>query len=104
VLAASMRPADLARTIDRYAIFGPHKLLFTRIDETSQYGALVSEAHRNSLPLSFLATGQQIPEDLEPAGKARLSELILGANGPDLSRHLNQDIPEIQPQQKVATA
>ena len=78
VLSASMRPSDLARTIDRYSIFRPHKLLFTRIDETSQYGALISEAHRLSLPLSFLATGQQIPEDLEPADKARLAELILG--------------------------
>jgi len=91
VLSASMRPSDLARTIDRYAIFRPHKLLFTRIDETSQYGALISEAHRLSLPLSFLATGQQIPEDLEPAEKARLMELILG-------------VTEIQPHKKGASA
>jgi flagellar biosynthesis protein FlhF len=91
VLPASMRPADLARTVDGYSIFQPNKLLFTRIDETSQYGALITEAHRHSLPLSFLATGQQIPEDLEPAEKSRLTELILG-------------VSEIQPQTKGATA
>jgi flagellar biosynthesis protein FlhF len=91
VLSASTRPADLARIVDRYAVFKPHKLLFTRIDETSQYGALINEAHRNSLPLSFLAAGQQIPEDLEPAEKARLRELILG-------------VSEIQPHRKGATA
>jgi flagellar biosynthesis protein FlhF len=79
VLSASMKPADMARVIERYEIFRPKKLLFTRLDETSRYGALVSEAARRSLPISFLTCGQQIPEDIEPASKARLKELILGA-------------------------
>ena len=51
VLPASMRSADLARTVDLYDVFAPRKLLFTRIDETSQYGNLINEAHRRSLPL-----------------------------------------------------
>ena len=73
-----MKPADLARVIERYEIFQPKKLLFTRIDETSSYGAIVSEAARHGLPVSFLATGQQIPDDLEPATKVRLAELVMG--------------------------
>jgi flagellar biosynthesis GTPase FlhF len=78
VLSASMKPADLARVIERYEIFQPKKLLFTRIDETNSYGAIVSEAARRGLPVSFLATGQQIPDDLEPATKIRLIELAMG--------------------------
>ena len=85
VLPASMKPADMARVIERYEIFQPKKLLFTRIDETSRYGALVSEAARRSLPISFLTTGQQIPDDLEPATKARLTELALGTGGTERS-------------------
>jgi flagellar biosynthesis protein FlhF len=73
-----MKPADLARVIERYEIFQPKKLLFTRIDETNSYGAIVSEAARRGLPVSFLATGQQIPDDLEPATKIRLIELAMG--------------------------
>lgn len=79
VLPASMRPADMARVIDRYSIFCPKKILFTRIDETASYGALVSASVRHSLPISFLTAGQQIPDDLEPADTSRLAELILGA-------------------------
>ena len=79
VLPASMKPSDLARTIDRYKFFQPAKLLFTRLDETDRYGALVSESARRSLPISFLSTGQQIPDDLEPATQARLVELVFGA-------------------------
>ncbi len=78
VLSASMKPADMARVIELYEMFQPAKLLFTKIDETDRYGALVSEAVRLSLPISFLTTGQQIPDDLEPATKARLTDLVLG--------------------------
>ena len=76
VLPASMKLADMARVIERYAIFHPDKLLFTRLDETDRYGALISESSRRGLPVSFLAPGQQLPDDLEPATKARLIELV----------------------------
>jgi flagellar biosynthesis protein FlhF len=78
VLSASMKPSDLARVAGSYEIFQPRKLLFTRIDETDRYGALVSEAARRSLPVSFLTMGQRIPDDLEPATKTRLAEMVLG--------------------------
>jgi flagellar biosynthesis protein FlhF len=79
VLSASMKPADLSRVVDRYEIFQPKKLLFTRLDETDRYGALVSEAARRSLPISFLAGGQQIPDDLEPASKELIADKVRGA-------------------------
>jgi flagellar biosynthesis protein FlhF len=78
VLSASMKRADLARVIERYEVFQPKKLLFTRMDETERYGAIVSEAARRNLAVSFLATGQTIPDDLEAADKSRLAGLILG--------------------------
>jgi flagellar biosynthesis protein FlhF len=63
--------------VDRYSVFKPAKLLFTRLDETETYGPILNEAVRTRLPISFLSTGQQIPEDLHPATKARLIEMIL---------------------------
>jgi flagellar biosynthesis protein FlhF len=80
VLPASMRPSDMARVIERYAVFEPKKLLFTRLDETDRFGALISESARRSLPVSFLATGQQIPDDLEPATKTALVEMVGGTS------------------------
>ncbi len=80
VLPASMKPADLTRMADRYQMFAPQKLLFTRIDETECFGALISEAHRRARPISFLATGQQIPDDLQRATKERIVELVLGGS------------------------
>jgi len=77
VAPASMRAADLSSVLDRFAIFSPAKLIFTRLDETRCYGAIVSESVRTGKPLSFLATGQQIPDDLEPATAGRLIEGLL---------------------------
>jgi len=79
VLPASMKSGDLARVVDRYGVFQPNRLLFTKLDETGSFGAILQEASRSAKPLSFFATGQRIPEDLETASKSRLVELILGS-------------------------
>jgi flagellar biosynthesis protein FlhF len=76
VLPASMKPQDLSRAAGHYEIFRPSKLLFTRLDETSRYGALISESARRKRPISFLTTGQQIPDDLEEASTHRLAALL----------------------------
>lgn len=78
VLPASMRSADLAATVDRFLPFHPAKLLFTRLDETTSFGPLLNESARTGLPLSFLGTGPQIPDDIEPAESTALAQLILG--------------------------
>lgn len=81
VLPASMKPADLTRIVDGFAVFRPHRLLFTRLDETGSCGPIFNEAARTGKPLSFFTTGQRIPEDLEIADRDRLLDLILAGQG-----------------------
>jgi flagellar biosynthesis protein FlhF len=78
VLTATTKSADLSRAVDRFEIFGPRKLLFTRLDETDAFGSILALAERTKKPVSFLAAGQQIPEDLEPAGRERIVDLLIG--------------------------
>ena len=82
VLPGSMKAADLARVIDSFEIFCPQRLLFTKLDETSSFGPIVNESARTGKPVSFLATGQRIPEDLETASASRLAALILSQRAP----------------------
>ena len=77
VLTASARSADLKRVVDRFEVFRPRKLLFTKLDETGTFGPILNEAVRTGKPVSFLAAGQQIPDDLEPATADRILELAL---------------------------
>ncbi len=78
VLPASMKAPDLARTMDRYEMFSPHKLIFTKMDETESFGPLINESSRRSLPISFLSAGQNIPDDIEPASKQEIAQRVRG--------------------------
>jgi flagellar biosynthesis protein FlhF len=67
VLSASMKRESLMRCLRDYAAFEPDYLLFTKLDETDSQGALLSAALEAGKPLSFFASGQNIPDDIEPA-------------------------------------
>jgi flagellar biosynthesis protein FlhF len=79
VLSSSMKAADVTRMVDRFEIFRPQRLLFTRLDETESLGPIFNESARTGKPLSFFANGQRIPEDLEAVTWDRLVERLLGA-------------------------
>ena len=76
VVTASMKSADLIHVADRFEIFRPASLIFTRLDETDCFGTAFSLAVRRARPISFLGTGQEIPEDLEPATRERIVGLL----------------------------
>jgi len=77
VLSCAARSSDLFRMVERYNRFNRAKLIFTRRDETEAYGAVLNESIRTALPASFLGSGPRVPDDLEPAGKDRIIDLLL---------------------------
>lgn len=77
VLPASVRAADLRRISESFTVFKPAGLIFTRLDETDTYGPLLNEIVRTGKPASFLSNGPHVPDDIEPATRARLADLIL---------------------------
>lgn len=76
VLSATLRPSVLSSILGRFAIFRPSKLLFTHLDDAEMPGGVVDASIRSGLPISFLANGQQIPDDLEQASKERLADKL----------------------------
>jgi len=54
-------------------------LVLTKLDETTAHGAAVSLACRTGLPVTYLTTGQNVPEDLEVATSSRLAGLVVDA-------------------------
>jgi flagellar biosynthesis protein FlhF len=76
VLTASMKSADLTHMAECFEIFRPSSLMFTRLDETSSFGTAFSLSARQGRPISFLGTGQNIPEDVEPATVERILNLL----------------------------
>ncbi len=67
VLSATTKFKDLEKIIERYQEVFFNRLLFTKLDETSIYGALYNILKLKRIPLSYLATGQGVPDDIEIA-------------------------------------
>ena len=77
VLRADGKSADGIAAVQRYSHFGVSRLVFTGMDESTTFGSVFSTAVQTAAPVSFLGTGQRIPEDIEPASKSRLVQLVL---------------------------
>ncbi|MGH7486503.1 MAG: hypothetical protein ACREMY_13030, partial [bacterium] len=77
VLSATTRMQDLRRTVAQHVACAPSRLLFTKLDETEEYGTLFELAYQTTLPLSYWSNGQRVPEDVELADSARLADLLL---------------------------
>jgi flagellar biosynthesis protein FlhF len=76
VLPATMKRSDLQDCIRSFAPFRPDRLLFTKLDETREYGSIFSAAAASGIPISFLTSGQQAPGNILPASRLRLSRLL----------------------------
>lgn len=80
VLAANTRDRDLKAACDQYKPLGVHRLLFTKIDETSEYAGIFNLSAAAGVPLSYFCFGQRIPDDLRRADAADLATWIMGDN------------------------
>ena len=76
-LPANGNPADLALAADQFSIFCPTSLIITKLDEATQTGVIVNLVTRLNLPVSYVTTGQNVPEDLEVPTPERLAEWVL---------------------------
>ncbi len=77
VLSATTKDRDLEEIVRRFSILPLHSYIFTKIDETVEYTSLFNQLMRYRKPLSYLATGQKVPEDIEVATKGRVANLVV---------------------------
>ena len=75
-LTASVR--SIRMTCEQFQEVNPTALILTKLDEAAGMGSLLSVSKQVSLPVSYLTTGQDVPEDIEPADAGRMTRLILG--------------------------
>jgi flagellar biosynthesis protein FlhF len=78
VLAAST-PADLIRrTLGRFGDARPSRLVITKLDEAESLAPIVGVLREQQIPISYLGTGQTVPEDLERATPPALAAWVAG--------------------------
>lgn len=77
VLPATTRSADAVAAARAFTRLGATHLLFTRLDETSHYGGVISVSAAAGLPLSYFSTGRDVPSDIERATIRALVRRVL---------------------------
>lgn len=75
-LASSLKTLETVAA--NFQPIGLSSLVLTKLDEALGAGALLNVARRLKTPISYLTTGQDVPDDIEPAQKTRMARLILG--------------------------
>jgi flagellar biosynthesis protein FlhF len=77
VLSAVAGPRSLRLAIERFSAIPVDRLILTKLDEAENMGAMLAVLGLSSRPVSYLTIGQAVPDDIEPADRARLARLIL---------------------------
>lgn len=78
VLSASGSYASHESVMRGFRALRPTHLLLTKLDEAPRLDDVMAAALGGGLPLSYVATGQRVPEDLAPADCKKLAGWLLG--------------------------
>jgi flagellar biosynthesis protein FlhF len=81
VLASTVGDTVMQRTAQKFLPLGPDRCILTKLDEAVCTGQLAGLTGRIGLPLSFVTTGQEVPDDIEPARADRLARVALDGPG-----------------------
>jgi len=76
LLSAVTKEKDFNRIIDRFRAIPIDSLIFTKLDESSEFGDLLNHLIRTKIPVSYFTSGPQVPEDIEVATLEKLVDLI----------------------------
>ena len=77
VLSLAAAESVILAAAERFGALAPGRLILTKLDETVDFGVLANIAARVKLPLSYVTTGQEVPDHIEPASAERLARLVL---------------------------
>ncbi len=78
VLAAVAGERSLRAAVDKFAVAHADRLILTKLDEADGLGGVLGVLGQANRPVSYITTGQAVPDDIEPAHRGRLARLILG--------------------------
>ncbi len=78
VMSMTSSARSLEAIARRFQVAKPTSMILTKLDEAPVMGSLLSLSQNLDLPIRYLTTGQDVPDDIEPANAARIARLILG--------------------------
>ncbi|MGY0691576.1 flagellar biosynthesis protein FlhF [Virgibacillus sp. FSP13] len=81
VLSLTAKPKDILDIYEQFQHIPIKELIFTKLDETRQYGSMLNVMINKQIGIAYLTNGQGVPDDLTKPSANIVSNLIVGENG-----------------------
>lgn len=78
VLSTTTTQESMEAALEQFGKVRVDQIIFTKLDEAVSFGVLLNVARRASKALSYITTGQDVPDNIEVGQPRRLAKLILG--------------------------
>jgi flagellar biosynthesis protein FlhF len=78
VLSITTKNKELQQIYKQFSSFSIEKVIFTKIDETSEYGPMLNMMLNCQVGIAFMTNGQSVPDDLLIASNQRVSSMLVG--------------------------
>ncbi|EPY10046.1 flagellar biosynthesis protein FlhF [Paenibacillus sp. cl6col] len=79
VLSLTSKTEDMIAILERFSRQRIDRIIFTKADETDTFGSVLELADRTTIPFSYITTGQNVPDDIEPFQVDEAVRRIVGA-------------------------
>jgi flagellar biosynthesis protein FlhF len=77
LLSLTSSRENMMDVVGRFSTIGYDNIILTKLDECTHCGILCDVIERASKPVSYISTGQNVPQDIEQTNPVRLAEIIM---------------------------
>jgi flagellar biosynthesis protein FlhF len=77
LLSISTTASEMNKTAVNFSPLKYRSYIFTKRDEARTCGSILNQIMEHQLPISYITTGQSVPEDIEQANKEKMLNLII---------------------------
>jgi flagellar biosynthesis protein FlhF len=92
-ISASISFPSAKEIMDSYRFLPHYKLVVTKLDETKYRGMILNLAWYSKMPLSYVTTGQNVPNDIEELDAEHVTAEILDIDKALVPEHIVENFP-----------
>jgi flagellar biosynthesis protein FlhF len=104
VLSSTCSEAVLTQTIHKFREVGVDRIIFTKLDEAIGFGVMLSCLQKAQAQLSYVTTGQDVPDDIRVGDGKAIARLIVGEGSRKPAADRPQSFAECPESERIATA
>lgn len=77
VLSSTSQPSAIKSAVERFSPLGVNRVILTKLDEAVSFGIILQVVRQVNASLSYVTTGQDVPDDIEVGSAGRLARWIV---------------------------